>query len=297
MMFPEAATEAEVFAQAVSRLRESTGCPLSFGGPTHRDTTDVHTICGNQGRGLVGLRVQLGRGLGGRAMLERRAKVTTNYRGSSGITHDYDVQVLSEHVQSLMAVPVIVDKRVRGVLYGGFRAAPDSGSMSLGPAVALGKKVEDELRLRDELGRRMRVGAASVLELGTGGLTATQLEELRGTFSELREVSSMLGDAQVRARLRSIEERLVRFAGDHGDPRDRADAASAELADHPIRLSPRELDVLGQIALGLSNKEIAAKLILTESTVKSYLGTAMTKLDASSRYQALAKARHLGLLP
>ena len=72
MMFPEAATEADVFAQAVARLRDSTGCPLSFGGQTHRDTTDVHTICGNQGRGLVGLRVQLGRGLGGRAMLERR---------------------------------------------------------------------------------------------------------------------------------------------------------------------------------------------------------------------------------
>lgn len=297
MMFPEAATEADVFAQAVARLRDSTGCPLSFGGQTHRDTTDVHTICGNQGRGLVGLRVQLGRGLGGRAMLERRAKVTTNYRGSSRITHDYDVQVLSEHVQSLLAVPVIVDKHVRGVLYGGFRAAPDSQSMSLGQAVALGKKVEDELRLRDELSRRMRVGSASVSELGSGGLTATQLEELRGTFSELREVSSLLGDVQLRARLRSIEERLVRFAGDHGDPRDRDAGATSELAETPIKLSPRELDVLGQIALGLSNRDIAGKLILTESTVKSYLGTAMTKLDASSRYQALAKARQLGLLP
>ncbi|NYF11885.1 DNA-binding CsgD family transcriptional regulator [Pseudoclavibacter sp. JAI123] len=297
MMFPEAATEADVFAQAVARLRDSTGCPLSFGGPTYRDTTDVHTICGNQGRGLVGLRVQLGRGLGGRAMLERRAKVTTNYRGSSRITHDYDVQVLSEHVQSLMAVPVIVDKHVRGVLYGGFRAAPDSQSMSLGQAVALGKNVEDELRLRDELSRRMRVGSASVSELGGGGLTATQLEELRGTFSELREVASLLGDAEVRARLRGIEERLVRFAGDHGDPRSREAAATADLPEAPVRLSPRELDVLGQIALGLTNKDIARKLILTESTVKSYLGTAMTKLDAGSRYQALAKARHLGLLP
>ena len=107
----------------------------------------------------------------------------------------------------------------------------------------------------------------------------------------------MLGDVQVRARLRGIEERLVRFAGDHGDPRDREAAAAAEFAEAPIKLSPRELDVLGQIALGLSNKDIAGKLILTESTVKSYLGTAMTKLDASSRYQALAKARQLGLLP
>jgi DNA-binding NarL/FixJ family response regulator len=62
-------------------------------------------------------------------------------------------------------------------------------------------------------------------------------------------------------------------------------------------LSPREVDVLACAALGATNSEIAAELALRETTVKSYLGAAMSKLDASTRHAAVAKARRAGLLP
>ncbi|MBQ3358573.1 MAG: response regulator transcription factor, partial [Microbacterium sp.] len=64
-----------------------------------------------------------------------------------------------------------------------------------------------------------------------------------------------------------------------------------------VRLSPRETDVLSCAALGATNAEIASQLGLREGTVKAYLGTAMSKLDASTRHSAVARARRAGLLP
>ena len=62
------------------------------------------------------------------------------------------------------------------------------------------------------------------------------------------------------------------------------------------RLSARELDVLRLVAAGLSNQEIAARLVITTATVKKHLEHIYGKLDAHSRTQALAQASVLKLL-
>jgi LuxR family maltose regulon positive regulatory protein len=61
-------------------------------------------------------------------------------------------------------------------------------------------------------------------------------------------------------------------------------------------LRDRELEVLSLIAEGRSNQEIADKLILGLSTVKTHVNNLFRKLDVSSRTQAIARARELGLL-
>jgi LuxR family transcriptional regulator, maltose regulon positive regulatory protein len=61
-------------------------------------------------------------------------------------------------------------------------------------------------------------------------------------------------------------------------------------------LSARELEVLQLVARGLSNAEIAARLILTTSTVKTHINHIFGKLGVQSRTQAIARARDLGLL-
>jgi LuxR family maltose regulon positive regulatory protein len=61
-------------------------------------------------------------------------------------------------------------------------------------------------------------------------------------------------------------------------------------------LSSRELDVLSLIAEGLSNKEIAGRLLIGVGTVKWYATTIYSKLDVGSRTQAVARAQELGLL-
>ena len=68
-----------------------------------------------------------------------------------------------------------------------------------------------------------------------------------------------------------------------------------EAADGPV-LSPREIDVLTQVALGLRNEEVAQRLSLSAETVKSYLRSAAVKLGTHSRYESVHAARRLGLL-
>ena len=61
-------------------------------------------------------------------------------------------------------------------------------------------------------------------------------------------------------------------------------------------LSEREIEVLRLVAAGLSNREIASKLILSMGTVKSHIHHIYGKLDTRNRAQAIARARELNLL-
>jgi len=61
-------------------------------------------------------------------------------------------------------------------------------------------------------------------------------------------------------------------------------------------LSEREIDVLRQIAAGLSNREIAAHLFITEGTAKWHVNNILSKLQVKRRTEAVARARELGLL-
>jgi DNA-binding NarL/FixJ family response regulator len=61
-------------------------------------------------------------------------------------------------------------------------------------------------------------------------------------------------------------------------------------------LSGRELEILRLVAEGLSNKEIAEKLVIAEGTVKNHLSSILAKLSARDRMQAVVFARKIGLI-
>jgi DNA-binding NarL/FixJ family response regulator len=65
----------------------------------------------------------------------------------------------------------------------------------------------------------------------------------------------------------------------------------------PNPLTPRETEVLGHIASGKTNRQIAQLLHLSLSTVKRHLERILSKLEASDRTQAAVKAIELGLVP
>ena len=61
-------------------------------------------------------------------------------------------------------------------------------------------------------------------------------------------------------------------------------------------LTPRELEVLGLVAEGLSNREIASKLVLSEKTVKNRITNIFAKLRVNDRTQAVLRALRTGLV-
>jgi DNA-binding NarL/FixJ family response regulator len=61
-------------------------------------------------------------------------------------------------------------------------------------------------------------------------------------------------------------------------------------------LSPREFEILRLVATGVSNKEIADQLVISEGTVKNHLSSILAKLAVKDRLQAVLKARELGIL-
>ncbi|MFL6467059.1 MAG: response regulator transcription factor [Pyrinomonadaceae bacterium] len=64
-----------------------------------------------------------------------------------------------------------------------------------------------------------------------------------------------------------------------------------------IGISKREFEVLELISAGLSNQEIAEKLFVSTSTVKTHVSNVLGKLDASRRTEAIAKAKEMRIIP
>jgi DNA-binding CsgD family transcriptional regulator len=64
-----------------------------------------------------------------------------------------------------------------------------------------------------------------------------------------------------------------------------------------LGITARELEILALVARGLSNKEIAAQLFVSENTVKTHCSRAFDKLGAARRTQAVQRGKELGLLP
>jgi LuxR family transcriptional regulator, regulator of acetate metabolism len=195
---------------------------------------------------------------------------------------------------------VTVRGRVRAVLYASVRGGATLGERAADRLVDIARQLGAELALRDEVDRRVKLIAADYAEHQAGVLNADAREELRDLQGELRRIAQAVDDPGLRDQLRAASERLAGL----GQPRV-LDAAAGAQAVGPgavgpgavgPQLSPRELDVLAQVALGCGNAEIARRLSLRPETVKAYLRSATGKLEVHNRNEAVVTARRLGLL-
>ena|SRR5579863_3604092 len=74
-------------------------------------------------------------------------------------------------------------------------------------------------------------------------------------------------------------------------------AARQQDQQKALGITARELEILTLVARGLSNREIAAQLFVSENTVKTHCARAFDKLGAKRRTQAVQLGKELGLLP
>jgi DNA-binding CsgD family transcriptional regulator len=91
----------------------------------------------------------------------------------------------------------------------------------------------------------------------------------------------------------TIVARRLRERGARGLPR----GPRAATRQNPAQLTARELEVLGLVAEGLRNAEIAERLFLSEKTVGHHVSSILRKLDVHTRGEASAEAARLGLVP
>ncbi len=81
----------------------------------------------------------------------------------------------------------------------------------------------------------------------------------------------------------------------HGDPG--RPGPSGNTAQQTLGITARELEILALVARGLSNREIATQLFVSENTVKTHCARAFDKLGAKRRTQAVQLGKELGLIP
>lgn len=149
------------------------------------------------------------------------------------------------------------------------------------------------------------------------GVEATRLLRERAPGSKVVVLTTYSDDRSVLEALRAgargyltkdaggeqIHQALRQVLDDHAaiDPAVQhhlIDAIAGPSAPRPAagELTPREAEVLTLIATGLSNPEIAARLVISEATVKSHINHLLAKIDARDRAQAVAYAYRTGLV-
>jgi DNA-binding NarL/FixJ family response regulator len=128
-----------------------------------------------------------------------------------------------------------------------------------------------------------------VILVGAANDRARMRSELPGSVQVVGEFATLAG-----AQAAGLEADAMMVAPDHGADRQRGRGDAGEFVDEP--LTPREVQVLELLAEGLSNKAIAARLGISDQTVKFHIASLSSKLGAANRTDAVRRAVRRGLI-
>jgi DNA-binding NarL/FixJ family response regulator len=144
----------------------------------------------------------------------------------------------------------------------------------------------------DEVPERLEPGVAVIVVADDPKLP----ERLRRTGAEAWAVIPPDAPADLlRAAITAVSHGMIMLPARLGPARARDDDDEVE-ASYDEELTSREREVLDGIASGLTNREIAARLGISDHTVKFHISTIYGKLGASTRTEAVRLAVHRGLV-
>lgn len=264
---------------ALTALKTATGIPVAMYGTLLADNRlQITQWIGLRTPALQNLTIDAGAGVGGRVVNTRRAAGISDYTRANTISHEYDKQIQDEGLHSLVAVPVIVRREIRGVLYVGVHSPVRLGDKVIEEVTMTARTLEQDLAVNAAM--RSAGGERAGAKSGHS-MNSAEWEQVRSTHSKLRMLTNKVEDEELRKELEQICEQMV----------------SPVAVKQTTKLSARELDVLSCVALGHTNVEAAAEMGIGAETVKSYLRSVMRKLGAHTRYEAVNAARRIGALP
>jgi LuxR family maltose regulon positive regulatory protein len=169
-------------------------------------------------------------------------------------------------------------------------------------ALHLLNRLQSSAEAAGRMGRVIELSALRALALQVNGDSAASLSALERALSQAEPEGYIrtfvdLGPAMLELLKRILplnrtgyaQQLIAAFAGFDRPPMVQANSLLDPLTE-------REIEMLHLIAAGLSNKEIAERLFLTEGTVKGYASTIYSKLGVRRRTEAVERARDLGVL-
>ncbi len=193
------------------------------------------------------------------------------------LSSDDGVEVVGEAATGRAAVeqaialsPDVVLMDVRMPDLDGIAATRELLALSLDAKVVILTTFEED----DYVFGALNAGASGFL------LKRTRPEELISAIHTIAAGDSLLSPAVTRKVIEQVARRPV------------GDRSAAQRLE---QLTPREREVLALVARGLSNAEIAAELVVEESTVKTHVKRILSKLQARDRVQAVIFAYETGL--
>ena len=275
----------DVIISALNSLKNATGIPVTMYAAGAADgRLRISKWVGLRTPALHNLEIAPGAGVGGRVMTTRRPVGVSDYTRAKSISHDFDRHIRDEGLHSVVAVPVIVKREVRGVLYAGVHSRARMGDKVLEEVTMTARCLEQDFAVNEamretEAGGGAATGASSTKQVRS--MSGAEWEQVRATHSKLRMLANRVEDEELRRDLEVLCDQMV----------------SPVRVKQTTKLSARELDVLACVALGHTNVEAATEMGIGAETVKSYLRSVMRKLGAHTRYEAVNAARRIGALP
>lgn len=284
---PPRLLDAPQWQRTLDDLRAVGQMDVAFAAQVTQDGTMLE-ITGTSGaatRVLDGVRVDAGHGLGGKALVLGRPASVQRYVAAKGITHQYDRLVQAERIETMTVLPIFVDRVPKMMMYLAHRRPLNLGDVWFDACLPLVRKAERDLRAEEQV--RRRLDQLQHESDAVSGGEASARSTLRSIVDELADIASSITDEQLRSRLDALQQ----LASGHA-----RHVAETTLPAPPPRLGGREVDVLREVALGRTNRQVADALGIVESTAKWYLKSAMRKLEATNRVHAVRIAREAGFI-
>ena len=270
----------EAIRSALTTLKNSTSIPVTMYATLLADNRlQITQWVGLRTPALQNLIMEPGTGVGGRVVSTRRPVGVSDYVRANIISHENDQVMQDEGLHSLLAVPVIVRREIRGVLYVGVHSPVRLGDKVIEEVTMTARCLEQDFAVNSAL--RQFEASVPATPRSNRSMNGAEWEQVRSTHSKLRMLANRVDDDNMRKEIEVLCGQMV----------------SPVRVKQSTRLSARELDVLSCVALGHTNVEAAEEMGIGAETVKSYLRSVMRKLGAHTRYEAVNAARRIGALP